>query len=160
MSATALAKARELYSIYKDSSKDLLDIDAIINGNKIEIIPWDFPDHIRGCIAYENQKAYMGINSTHIEKYKNLARFTKAHELAHFFLHNQIQNFCIADIMNCATRKNNRLEWEANIFAAEILMPSQAIKKVHKKMTTAELSNYFSVSTDAIIYKLNNMGLI
>ncbi|MEG6617467.1 ImmA/IrrE family metallo-endopeptidase [Peptococcaceae bacterium 1198_IL3148] len=160
MSKRAIKKAISLYYTFKEESITPLDIDGIIEQVGVELIPWNFPDHIRGCLMHDNDYTYMGINKKHLVSYPNLARFTKAHELGHYYLHDDKRYYCVEDLMKSATKKNNPIEWEANTFAAELLMPGTLMKKLYKDMTTKELSIYFKVSKESIIYRLNNLGLI
>lgn len=149
----AVKKAKEVYNQFKGNDTDPLDLDLIIQHQGIIPISYDFPDYIRGCLMYVKNYIYMGININHINNYPNLAKFTKGHELGHFFCHDRKLYFCAEDDMN-------KIEVEANAFAAELIMPSPIIKKIYKQMTTEELSKYFSVSQEALIYRLNNLGLI
>ena len=52
---------------------------------------------------------------------KERQRFTIAHELGHFCLHKQKPD------KKCCTDKSTRIETEANVFAAETLMPKRMI---------------------------------
>lgn len=148
-------KAREIHGLFKDSD-GLINVDKIINKNNIQVISWNFPERIRGCLIYEKEMPFMGINQK-LEINPSLTLFTKAHELAHFYLHKNKQYFCLDEALE---NKKNIVEWEANVFAAEILMPLDLVKKYHKSMTTTELCAMFKVSKESIIYRLNNLGLI
>lgn len=149
-------KAREILGLYRDRD-GLIDVDDLIDKNNIQLISWKFPERIRGCLIYEREMPFMGINQN-LEIFPSLTLFTKAHELAHFFLHKNKQYFCLDEALGSNT--NNKLEWEANAFAAELLMPFDLVKKYHKSMTTLEMCKMFKVSKEAIIYRLNNIGLI
>lgn len=75
-------------------------------------------------------------------------RFSLAHELGHYVLHSQI-----GKIQLLATRSliSERVEWEANWFAAAFLMPANAFRKRWKLTKNDEdLASYFLVSTQAV----------
>lgn len=93
----------------------------------------------------------------HIVINKNMSitrqRFTLAHELKHYL-----------DWENaCAIRGVNRtqIEKDANKFAAELLIPTQAlIKSFIKEKNTSALANKFWVSVQVMEIRLKNLGLI
>ena len=73
-------------------------------------------------------------------------QFTVAHELGHYFLHSrQGQTPLIA-----YRRGSGRREWEANSFAAALLMPAVAFKKASREgLDVNELAARFNVSRSA-----------
>lgn len=73
-------------------------------------------------------------------------RFTIAHELGHFFLHAWMGKRPLK-----ATRNgSDRAEWEANWFAAGLLMPKAKFKAAHKrKPSVSWLADNFDVSEHA-----------
>lgn len=84
--------------------------------------------------------------------------FTIAHELGHLFLHSQ----------NIKERKisfnrfgSNRLEWEANWFAAAFLMPESRFKDKNTEYNGSlyDLSFYFNVSESAIRIRKKELGI-
>ncbi len=85
-------------------------------------------------------------------------RFTIAHELGHYFLHedNKIISF---------RSERGLKETEANIFAAELLMPEHMLKAEYKKLegenlpSCSVLADLFDVSKSAMSVRLMNLGL-
>lgn len=78
-------------------------------------------------------------------------RFTIAHELGHFFLHFPIEK----DEHNFAATRNSkfeRAEWEANWFAAALLMPKKIFIEESSRLKgdTYLLSKAFLVSPEAV----------
>ncbi len=73
-------------------------------------------------------------------------RFTIAHELGHYFLHS-----AQGEIPLIAYRQGSmRIEWEANWFAAALLMPAtQFINACEKLRHLALIADKFGVSEDA-----------
>lgn len=82
--------------------------------------------------------------------------FTIAHELGHFFLH-----FRAPGGATFARQGSNRQEWEANWFAAELLMPEDEFRlEVRKKGNDPKLlSQSFDVSPAAASVRLKTLGL-
>jgi Zn-dependent peptidase ImmA (M78 family) len=85
-------------------------------------------------------------------------RFTLAHELGHWVC--QVREgveapvFCrAADIAPDADRS---LEREANVFAAELLMPEEAVRAC---VGEGELASRFAVSAQAMAWRLFSFGL-
>ena len=56
-------------------------------------------------------------------------RFSIAHELGHYVLHSQLGKI---PLVAKRSRLNERAEWEANWFAASLLMPEPDFRKEHK----------------------------
>lgn len=75
-------------------------------------------------------------------------RFSLAHELGHYILHSRV-----GTIEMHATRSliSERVEWEANWFAAAFLMPRHLFEERWAKSTSVEdLASYFLVSPSAV----------
>jgi len=83
-------------------------------------------------------------------------RFTVAHELGHYFLHsNQGETQIIATRLG-----STRIEWEANWFAAELLMPKEMfIKLYNQTKDLAALTNHFRVSAEAAEVRRKSLGI-
>jgi len=105
-------------------------------------------------------------------------RFTIAHELGHFILHNQDsadtvfldKDFIVKYRSNKAYSEIElRQEQEANAFAASLLMPKELIfaelkKEYVKNMSETELieelAAVFDVSVPAMTFRLTNLNLL
>lgn len=86
-------------------------------------------------------------------------RFTIAHELGHYFLHSLSgeKKILIARKPGAA----DRLEWEANWFAAAFLMPEKEFNKVYQ-ISGGDLSRIagrFQVSMQAAQTRVKTLGL-
>lgn len=84
-------------------------------------------------------------------------RFTIAHELGHYFLHYKLTSEGKNDVVMRATREkregdpdHERAEWEANWFAAGLLMPATLFLERCDILDEGQLATYFDVSTAAI----------
>lgn len=90
-------------------------------------------------------------------------RFTLAHEVGHWVCQvregNEAPVYCrAADIAPTADRA---LEREANVFAAELLMPEPALREEFARAASAaELATWFGVSEEAMGWRLYNVGLV
>jgi Zn-dependent peptidase ImmA (M78 family) len=91
-------------------------------------------------------------------------RFTIAHELGHWVCH--VLGSAAAQPVYCRavdlTESADRtLEREANVFAAELLMPERAVWKAWKELSDiAACSARFDVSPTAMHWRLHGYGLV
>lgn len=73
--------------------------------------------------------------------------FTIAHELGHYVLHSQFGKIAP---MIAGRKGSNRVEWEANWFAASMLMPADSFRNAtHSGLTDMQLAARFNVSIEA-----------
>lgn len=84
--------------------------------------------------------------------------FTIAHELGHLYLHTDMN---AAGEASFARRGSDRQEWEANWFAAELLMPEKEFRIAAKECwgNPDLLADRFGVSTAAALIRLKSLGL-
>ncbi|MBD3244479.1 MAG: ImmA/IrrE family metallo-endopeptidase [Candidatus Moranbacteria bacterium] len=94
-------------------------------------------------------------------------RFTIAHELAHAILHHKKlkKEKRIVDYRKPLTDYENsaelRREIQANMFAAELLMPEHLTRKFWDfKKDVDEMANFFTVSPKAAVVRLESLSLI
>lgn len=126
---------------------------------------YDLKDNQAGLIRKEkdNYVIYLNIHDSSRRK-----RFTIAHEIGHFILHKDIleKRELIDDIrqpiLNRNTDKSQKekqqIEIEANIFAANILMPEKEFKKkFNQSNSVEEVAKYFSVSTAAAAIRAKDL---
>ncbi len=85
-------------------------------------------------------------------------RFSIAHELGHFALSHRPISF--SELFNGDLGRDARLEREANIFAAELLMPKVALAREAHKFTLSELASRYLVSNQAMEIRLKELGLV
>ena len=84
-------------------------------------------------------------------------RFTVAHELCHALNHCNDEPF-----VEFHRSIKNKIEREADSFAAELLMPENLLRDEHKKMSfplACELAEKYKVSIAAMKVRLNILGL-
>lgn len=125
-------------------------------------------DEISGAIIRKNGRVVIAVNTS---QHVNRQRFTIAHELAHHFLHEELaehvdQNFRVAWRNSESSKAVNWQEIEANRFAAELLMPSDflkrdldALERIEKR-TVALLASRYGVSAEAMKFRLTNLGIL
>lgn len=124
-------------------------------------------DDISGFILRENGQAILGVNGRHPATRQ---RFTLAHELGHFFLHDKplfLDSFTrLRDVKS--SKAVDPEEIEANAFAAELLMPEEFIySDIARMKQNVDLTNLvntlaekYLVSAQAINVRLTHLGII
>lgn len=151
--------AQSLLTRYWDKTIPVQPEQIISRIDDLELRYEDMEDNISGKMNYDFDvnKYVITINRNHHE---NRQRFTMAHELGHYALNHGTKT----DTLYRNTSLDNEPdEVEANAFAAEILMPSAAIRDLvfNKGVVTTELLAFkFWVSEQAMLYRLKNLGLI
>jgi Zn-dependent peptidase ImmA (M78 family) len=132
-------------------------------GVKVEFAPFD--DELSGMAFIKHGIPGIGINSLH---HPNRQRFTLAHELAHIVLHPE--ELAKAVHVDKGSLRRDRvsaagtesLEIQANVFAAELLMPEELLSAVLDEKFDLEdpqvletLANKFRVSLTALQHRLH-----
>lgn len=148
-----------------------VDVDLIAKRLKIKITEAELPDETSGVIQkVDNGVSTILSNSRHA---KVRQKFTIAHELGHFLLSSKSGIFVDKKIYFRDSRTQPASDPEeivANIFAAELLMPTHHVKRELNRIIKngvidiedniiAPLAEKFEVSTIAMSIKLQNMGL-
>ena len=91
-------------------------------------------------------------------------RFTIAHEIGHFLLHRGrkfVDNFSAGETFYRGNEQDEKLEREANFFAANLLMPDKAVKKAWPTCDNPNVAaNIFDVSEVSMTFRLKNLKLI
>jgi len=95
-----------------------------------------------------------------VEEPESRRRFTLAHEVGHWVCQvlegHRAPVYCrAADVAPTADRT---LEREANVFAAELLMPEPAVRDLFAH--GADMAATFGVSLEAMHWRLYNVGLV
>lgn len=127
---------------------------------------------ISGALLRKNNRIIIGVNNDH---HRNRQRFTIAHEIGHLLLHSN-NSLYVDKIFPVKLRDQSSSEAvdideiEANAFAAELLMPlfmlenepelkRQVIDYEYENII-ASLAERYKVSTQAMTFRLINLGLI
>lgn len=140
---------------------------------EIKVVPYPLENDLSGILLIEPDNVTIGYNQNESRARR---RFTVAHELGHYKLHNTKANSSQVfadDKFLVLFRSQNvndgseeaRREFEANTFAAALLMPESLLLKEIQNLefdlgderTIKELSRRFEVSTTAMYYRLLNL---
>lgn len=135
-----------------------INVYEIARNYGLQIIETDFPaeqNDIAGFVTAQNAMGKLYVN---LSDHPNRRRFTIAHELGHWRLHRDElrANPERSILFRIAIGQLNKdpIEKEANIFAANLLVPLDLLKQHKKGKTQEELAKLFNVSTDVIGYRL------
>jgi Zn-dependent peptidase ImmA (M78 family) len=152
-----------------------VDIEQIAEHYGLVIIRQPAEEKVSGFILRENESVIIGVNSIH---HTNRQRFTIAHEIGHFLLHRgemiHIDSDRKAFEINLrdeqASTGLSPNEKEANLFAAELLMPrsllTQDVRKIgridllYNEDIIRELAKKYKVSVAALTFRLANLNFI
>ncbi|ASY75467.1 ImmA/IrrE family metallo-endopeptidase [Pectobacterium polaris] len=98
----------------------------------------------------------MTINSLH---HPHRQRFTIAHEIGHFIRH-AVQMDLFVDTVFFRNEESNKMEVEANKFAAELLMPEKEFTRYieTESRNVSDIANYFQVSSMAVRIRAQQLG--
>ena len=130
----AAAKARGLLKELNILEPDEIDVE-LIAAFKNAPVRYEPLKGMDGRIVREGDAAIITVNSA--ITYEGQKRFVIAHELGHFFLHpktRQVESVNQEQTTNWSDKQEIE-EYEANIFAAELLMPSSIFSEKIKGQT-------------------------
>ena len=91
----------------------------------------------------------------------NRKRFTIAHEIAHCCLHTETLKNRHVELRN-NDNKNEPREYDANVFAGELLIPKESLYKIYNDLivpSLSDLSKIFRVSTNVMAGRLDYLHL-
>jgi Zn-dependent peptidase ImmA (M78 family) len=142
---------------------------AKLLGAQVRFSPFD--DELSGMIYIKEGIPIIGVNSLH---HPNRQRFTIAHELGHLELHRPMITASVhVDKSFPALMRDEksatgaeRIEIQANQFAAELLMPRKLIQQafaakqfdIDDEKPIEELARKFRVSKQALEYRIRDQG--
>ncbi len=145
------AKEEGLYS------GDILKIEELISKlDNIKIEYKDMDPSLSGSLSYQDGQWVMCINENHNIKRQ---RFTIAHELGHFMLHKN-KNVEFKDSTFFRGNEMDSIEYNANEFAARLLMPEEIVRKLISNglKNIGELASKFGVSSAAMKHRVLSLG--
>jgi Zn-dependent peptidase ImmA (M78 family) len=137
------------------------DLVKIFDKLGLQFIELDDPKDIDGAIIEIDGKPKIAV----LNKAKSISRqrFTLAHELGHIFLNHNKRDFYepvdsereVPDLRSAKAKPPKEIE--ADVFAAELLIPYQQLKKYQDSINDLEnISKLFQVSKDAMAIAINN----
>ncbi len=137
-------------------------------GAQIRFSPLD--KDLSGMVYIKDGVPIIGVNALH---HPNRQRFTIAHEIAHIILHKEElseevhvdKQFPILMRDHLASTGTDQREMAANDFAANLLVPQEALEKALKDITTDDiddeplddLAKKFKVSRQMLEYRIRNL---
>jgi len=114
---------------------------------------------ISGALILKNGEKDIIVNQDDIRERQ---RFTIAHELAHYFLHHCEETVSSTERAIISFRgAKNKVEYEADQFAAELLMPLEHIIRLYEELPLpyiTALALKFDVSKAAMRYRLDSLN--
>jgi IrrE N-terminal-like domain/Restriction endonuclease len=177
------------------SLEAICQIEKRNSGLMVEYVDTELPTSTLGKIVFDESKIVIYRSQT--ERHFGRERFTLAHELAHYFLRHgrylkneacDDSDFDLRSAAKLAARDIRRLEFQANYFAAAMLMPKssfighlrgalaelgihdrgfgalylddQDCNRQAFKLVTTYLSQKFSVSKEATAIRMNGLNLL
>jgi len=154
----------------EEISEPPVPVDQVARHLGLHVRHVPFEGEISGSIIRRGEDVLVGVNSVHHE---NRQRFTLAHEIGHFLLHKGDRVILDRSFrVNLRDTNENNIEdpeeVEANLFAAELLMPEKFLVDSlrNKKIDIEEddmietLANNYKVSPQAMTYRLVNLGFL
>lgn len=115
---------------------------------------------LSGSLSKKDGTWIIKVNKFHSETRQ---RFTIAHELGHFIYHkdDDLDEHEFVDTTFFRGMTSNNLEYTANRFASELLMPEDEVRKLidaENVRNIAELASRFGVSSAAMLYRVKELN--
>lgn len=147
------------WSVIQEIRKTIpVDLNKIAEKFNIDLYTAKMDNKISGLIRKFNGKYEIIVNNSHP---LTRQRFTIAHELAHFVLHEDKIGDGIIDDVLYRSGLPEKIEIEANQMAADILMPYvkilEKIKQNNNIQDVDGLAEYFQVSKVAMAIRLDRL---
>jgi Zn-dependent peptidase ImmA (M78 family) len=121
-----------------------------------------FPEEFDGILVFDDGKFYLVCNERRSSRGANRSRFTFAHELGHYFIEEHRRDLqsgqCPPHFSLSEFRSDLPIEKEADIFAANLLMPATSFRKKslqfdHGMERISALSTVFGTSFTATAFR-------
>lgn len=148
-------------------------VERLVRTRGALIRPQSYDDKISGFLYRDHDRTVIGVNSDH---HPHRRRFTIAHELGHALLHKGIVDEVHVDRAFQVKMRDERSsqgtdieEREANLFAAELLMPVRFLEQdlsdvdpvdLLDEAFVLKLARRYRVSVQALLFRLSNLGYI
>ncbi|MBO9682366.1 MAG: ImmA/IrrE family metallo-endopeptidase [Flavisolibacter sp.] len=151
-----------------------IKVEDIARSMGIKVIPYPLEQNMSGLLVLEKNSAVIGYNQNEARVRR---RFTVAHEIGHYVLHRDKSDRQVFVDKNFKAMFRSfesaneptvaKLETEANVFAACLLMPETLVREEVGKTeldlggedSIRDLAKIFDVSSTAMHYRLLNLNL-
>ena len=150
-------------SIYQKYAVQLEPFDVIEFGKALglEVKESDtMPARVSGLITKIDGKYVICVNKSESIQRK---RFTVAHEIGHYLLHSDQFGDGLVDSVDSLNRdgRAHAIEYEANDFAANLLMPERRFRMLWEDQTSSVvvIATFFLVSDSAVMIRAKSLGL-
>ncbi len=150
--ATPASLAKKLWKIWNIQLPTIKDLTALIESKGIAIASFDFGTERVDSLSIFTDDRYpiIVLNSTMLG---DRHRFSLAYELGHLLMHTSNAGAWDRDVSH-----------DANLFAAELLMPEKEISKDFSDGVTlpllANLKRKWKVSMIALLYRADDLGFV
>lgn len=148
-----------------------VDVAEIAKALGVEVREEPADDDLSGFL-YRDRKRNLIIIGVNAEQHPNRRNFTAAHELGHYLLHDfddvhVDRHFKVWLRSEASSQGTDVEEKEANLFAAELLMPAEFLAREVEEIGTIdlldedvlqELAAKYGVSTQAMTFRLGYLG--
>ncbi len=164
----AKQSARELHR--KFGSTVPINVEKLASLLGVRVVALDLDKTTSGFIIEKDGEAIIGVNKDH---HPNRQRFTIAHELGHFRLHQSISkeffdSYTVSFRNQRSSTGTNPQEIQANAFAAELLLPEDEIVSyldaspfdALDDLEIYRMAEHFGVSVQSLSIRLASLGLV
>ncbi|MEY9979735.1 ImmA/IrrE family metallo-endopeptidase [Lysinibacillus sp. RC79] len=117
----------------------------------IQVIEYDLHEEIRGYYKYDRRNKYIVINSNLSEEWK---RIVCAHELGHALLHPRLNT---PFMCNRTFFSVDKVEVQANTFAAYLLIPDENLVDSYEQMTIYDIATLYNVPVELAELKFKGL---
>lgn len=134
-----------------------VDVEMLAALLNIDVYFEDLDNETSGYIERRGDRWCIGVNRHHSKKRQ---RFTIAHELGHYVLHRRRANSFTDHTFLRHSEESNPIEWEANRFAANLLMSGGSFRRAIENgmKNVGDLANHFNVSEMAVRVRAKELG--
>ncbi len=143
--------------------KPPVDVESIAESLDFLVLYFPFPDSQSGAMFIEGDTKTIGVNKWHAETRQ---RFTIAHELGHYLGGHEdfhaLEKVSRSEGVPRWADPEHQNEREADIFAAELLMPESMLREDvrTREYDLDALAKRYGVSQQAMIIQISDLGLV
>ncbi|MCH8195853.1 MAG: ImmA/IrrE family metallo-endopeptidase [Chloroflexi bacterium] len=125
----------------------------------IDVVVLDWPPELSGVLVMRRHGPVIGLNRRHSPERRH---FSFWHEVGHYLIHRPRLS---SGLLACPHPASPRmadldLEREADIFAANVMMPADWVRRSHRRQSTLQaLARDFGVTPTAMMRRLRELGL-